>query len=67
MLDVRRTIIGYVGGLLSCYALTGDEMFKEKAVHIAEKVMNAYDEGGSFNGELPYDWYQLGVNEGVIL
>ena len=42
-ISVFETHIRYVGGLLSCYALTGDEMFKEKAVHVANKLLPAFD------------------------
>ncbi|CAG0915466.1 unnamed protein product [Notodromas monacha] len=42
-ISVFETNIRFVGGLLSCYALTGDEMFKEKAVHIADKLLPAFN------------------------
>ncbi len=38
-----------MGGLLSLYALTGDDLFKEKAVHVANKLLPAFD---SPTGEL---------------
>ena len=34
--------IRYVGGLLSLYSFTGDEMFKDKAVQIADKLLPAF-------------------------
>merc|ERR1711981_159194 len=30
------------GGLLSAYALTGDDLFREKALHVADKLMPAF-------------------------
>lgn len=34
--------IRFVGGLLSCYALTGDTLFRDKAESIAEKLLPAF-------------------------
>jgi mannosyl-oligosaccharide alpha-1,2-mannosidase len=42
-MSVFETTIRFVGGLLTCYALTGDPMFKEKAVHIADKMLPAFN------------------------
>lgn len=42
-LSVFETNIRYVGGLLSIYALTKDHMFLNKAVHIADKLLPAFD------------------------
>merc|ERR1719468_433731 len=41
--SVFETNIRYVGGLLSAYALTGDEVFREKATHVAEKLRPAFN------------------------
>jgi len=41
--NVFEINIRYVGGLLSLFALTGDEMFKDKAVEIVEKLLPAFD------------------------
>ena len=41
--SVFETNTRIVGGLLTAYAFTGDEMFKEKAVHVAEKLLPAFD------------------------
>ena len=41
--SVFETNIRYVGGLLTAYSFTGDEMFKEKAVHIVDKLLPAFD------------------------
>ncbi|XP_039973741.1 mannosyl-oligosaccharide 1,2-alpha-mannosidase IA isoform X2 [Xiphias gladius] len=35
--------IRYVGGLLSAYYLTGEEMFKKKAVELGEKLLPAFN------------------------
>jgi len=42
-ISVFETNIRYVGGLLSIYSFTGDEMFKNKAVHIVDKLLPAFD------------------------
>ena len=39
---VFETNIRYVGGLLSVYALTGDNLFRRKAHHVAEKLLPAF-------------------------
>ena len=41
--SVFETNIRYVGGLLTAYAFTGDELFKQKAVHIVDKLLPAFD------------------------
>ena len=40
--SVFETNIRFVGGLLSCYALTGDVMFRDKAEHVAERLLPAF-------------------------
>lgn len=42
-LSVFETNIRYVGGLLSIYALTRDQMYLNKAVQIADKLMPAFE------------------------
>lgn len=42
-LSVFETNIRYVGGLLSIYALSKDQMFLDKAVQIADKLLPAFD------------------------
>ncbi|KAK7107386.1 mannosyl-oligosaccharide 1,2-alpha-mannosidase IA-like [Littorina saxatilis] len=42
-LSVFETNIRFVGGLLAAYALTGDQMFKQKAANIADKLMPAFN------------------------
>ncbi|KAK3691350.1 hypothetical protein RRG08_036154 [Elysia crispata] len=42
-LSVFETNIRFVGGLLSAYALTGDQMFKKKAKIIADKLLPAFN------------------------
>ncbi|KAK6187726.1 hypothetical protein SNE40_005686 [Patella caerulea] len=42
-LSVFETNIRFIGGLLSAYALSGDEMFKNKAKMIADKLMPAFN------------------------
>ena len=41
--SVFETNIRYLGGLLSVFALTGEEIFKSKAVHIADKLLPAFN------------------------
>merc|ERR1719209_1184405 len=41
--SVFETNIRYVGGLLTAYSFTGDELFKQKAVHIVDKLLPAFD------------------------
>uniref|UniRef100_A0AB38ZEB3 alpha-1,2-Mannosidase n=1 Tax=Ectomocoris sp. TaxID=3104572 RepID=A0AB38ZEB3_9HEMI len=40
--SVFETNIRYVGGLLTCFALTGDVMFRDKADYIAKKLLPAF-------------------------
>ncbi|XP_063532966.1 mannosyl-oligosaccharide alpha-1,2-mannosidase IA-like isoform X2 [Cydia strobilella] len=42
-LSVFETNIRFVGGLLSCYSLTGDSIFKDKAVEIADALLPAFE------------------------
>jgi len=42
-ISVFEVNIRFVGGLLSCYALTGDHVFKDKAVAIAKKLLPAFN------------------------
>jgi len=41
--SVFETNIRYLGGLLSIFSLTGEEMFKSKAIHIADKLLPAFN------------------------
>jgi len=41
--SVFETNIRYVGGLLTAYAFTGDDLFKKKATHIVDKLLPAFD------------------------
>jgi len=41
-ISVFETNIRYVGGLLSIYALTGDDLYREKALHVAQKLTPAF-------------------------
>ena len=42
-MSVFETNIRFVGGLLSVYAFTGDLLFRDKAIHIARKLLPAFD------------------------
>lgn len=41
--SVFEVNIRFVGGLLACFALTGDVMFRDKAQEIANKLLPAFD------------------------
>lgn len=41
-LSVFETNIRFVGGMLTLYAFTGDPMYKEKARHIADRLLPAF-------------------------
>uniref|UniRef100_A0A2R5LN53 alpha-1,2-Mannosidase n=1 Tax=Ornithodoros turicata TaxID=34597 RepID=A0A2R5LN53_9ACAR len=42
-ISVFETNIRFIGGLLACYALTGDTMYKEKADKIAQVLLPAFE------------------------
>lgn len=42
-ISLFETTIRYVGGLLTCYAFTEDKMFLDKADHIANKLLPAFN------------------------
>ena len=42
-MSVFETNIRFVGGLLTVYSLTGDPVFRDKANHIAQKLLPAFD------------------------
>ncbi|CAH0560677.1 unnamed protein product [Brassicogethes aeneus] len=41
--SVFEVNIRFIGGLLTCYALTGDDLFRDKAKSIAEKLLPAFN------------------------
>ncbi|XP_049821507.1 mannosyl-oligosaccharide 1,2-alpha-mannosidase IA-like isoform X1 [Aethina tumida] len=41
--SVFEVNIRFVGGLLTCFAMTGDVMFRDKAQQIAQKLLPAFD------------------------
>lgn len=41
-LSVFEINIRFVGGLLSCYALTGDTLFRDKAEYVASHLLPAF-------------------------
>ena len=43
LVQVFETTIRYVGGLLSAYELSGDEMFVEKTVELVDRLLPAFD------------------------
>lgn len=57
-LSVFETNIRLVGGMLSCYALTGDKLFLEKADYVAAKLLPAFNTPT----EIPYALINLRTN-----
>lgn len=41
-ISVFETNIRFVGGFLAMYALTGDQLYKEKAQYVADKLLPAF-------------------------
>lgn len=41
--SVFETNIRFIGGLLTCYALTGEILFRDKAQQIADKLLPAFN------------------------
>lgn len=41
-LSVFETNIRFVGGLLTLYAFTGDQMYRDKAQEVADKLLPAF-------------------------
>ena len=44
-MNVGDLVTNYIGGLLSCYALTKDQLFLDKALEIARIIKPAYVHG----------------------
>lgn len=42
-MSVFETNIRFIGGLLTSYAFTNDPLFRDKALHIAHKLLPAFD------------------------
>jgi hypothetical protein len=42
-ISVFETNIRYVGGLLTLFAFTGDDLYRSKAVHVADKLLPAFN------------------------
>ena len=42
-MSVFETVIRFVGGLLSAFALTNDQMFLQKAKHVADRMLPAFE------------------------
>lgn len=58
-----ETTIRVLGGLLSAYALSGDEIFKQRAIEIGDRLMPAFNNA---NG-LPYSQVNLGNGQGNVV
>jgi len=41
-ISVFETNIRFIGGFLTCYAMTGDTVFRDKADYIAKKLLPAF-------------------------
>ncbi|XP_078423378.1 mannosyl-oligosaccharide 1,2-alpha-mannosidase IA-like [Cetorhinus maximus] len=57
--SVFEVTIRFVGGLLSAYYLTGDELFKMKAIELGEKLLPA------FNTPTGIPWALINLRSGV--
>ena len=62
-ISVFEVNIRFVGGLLSCYALTGDRVFKDQAVAIAKKLLPAFNTPSG----LPFAMVNLKTGKGNAL
>ena len=58
--SVFNTNIKIVGGLLTAYSFTGDEIFKEKTVKLVDKLLPAFDTDSG----IPYSLVNLRGGEG---
>jgi len=41
-ISVFETNIRFIGGFLTCYAMTGDRIFRDKAEYVANKLLPAF-------------------------
>lgn len=41
-ISVFETNIRFIGGFLTCYAMTGDTIFRDKAEYVAKKLLPAF-------------------------
>ncbi|EKM61778.1 glycoside hydrolase family 47 protein [Phanerochaete carnosa HHB-10118-sp] len=57
-----ETTIRVLGGLLSAYSLTGDDLFLEKAQDLADRILPAFDTPSG----LPTSLINLALREGVM-
>lgn len=64
-MSVFEINIRFVGGLLSCYALTGDILFRDKAEQVAHKLLPAFHTPTG----IPYSLvnFKTGVSIGKIV
>ncbi|KAI7847753.1 glycoside hydrolase [Circinella umbellata] len=61
LVQVFETTIRYVGGLLSAYELSGDEMFVEKTVELVDRLLPAFDTPTG----IPYQYVNFKTGKGV--
>ena len=59
--SLRQTTIRVLGGLLSAYHLSEDDLFLKKAIDLADRIMPAFDTGSA----LPLTLVNLGQRKGV--
>ena len=48
-------MILYIGGFLSIYAMTGDTLYRDKAIEIGELLLPAFEIGGGYSCA----WYHI--------
>ncbi|KAI9272993.1 glycoside hydrolase [Phascolomyces articulosus] len=61
LVQVFETTIRYVGGLLSAYELSGDEMFVEKTVELVDRLLPAFNTPTG----IPYQYVNFRSGKGV--
>ncbi|KAG2220958.1 hypothetical protein INT45_006491 [Circinella minor] len=61
LVQVFETTIRYVGGLLSAYELSGDEMFVQKTVELVDRLLPAFDTPTG----IPYQYVNFKTGKGV--
>jgi len=61
-ISVFETNIRFIGGFLTCYAMTGDTIFRDKADYIAKKLLPAFQTPTG----IPYSLVNLKTGVSII-
>jgi len=62
-ISVFETNIRFIGGFLTCYAMTGDTVFRDKADYIAKKLLPAFQTPTG----IPYSLVNLKSGVSIII